>query len=178
MYTIDNAPAYVLRAYANYINDKEKLKQKPLPLKKWQQQEPQPQETPVTPSEGKTIAEFNKEKLIEIFVALLEHFEEDITNGIEDGTYELIDNIGNLATIKEAQQIIAWFKGYQPYVCITISDENAHPGVHASESIEVDVYDSYYDDNSTEAEPYEWTEEEWTEKLEAGEAKKELISVF
>lgn len=112
-----------------------------------------------------------KSRFLEIFAELLNNYEEDIESGIEDGTYEEEDNVESRAMIKEGNELLEYFKTYQPSIYGYIQGGNLQ-GISVSETMDAD----FFDQDNYDAAPREYlrTPKQWDKDIKKKTKAKEI----
>lgn len=125
-----------------------------------------------------TISETLRAKMIEITKDLLDKYEEDITTGLEDGTYKEADNVETLAYIEECKKVIAEFEQDRTAIYIYVSGGLVQ-GASATCKMSFDVFDNdNYEQADTEEQESMGTPDEWNEDIKERTAKNEIIGIF
>lgn len=123
-------------------------------------------------SAKRTIAEFRKESIVNIFEELIRSYEQDLKHAAGAGAYDDDELQAKQNFIAGAKTTMQAFKEYRPAVFILIEGGN-NQGAHVSESISIEVYD---DEKTAEENGY--TSEEWERMLTEGEDNRELRTTW
>jgi hypothetical protein len=116
-----------------------------------------------------------KNRFIEIYSTLLESYENDIENGIEEGIYKAEDNTETRAFIAEAKKVKEDFEKYSPSIYIYI-EGGLIQGVSATEDISINKFDK--DDWDLDEESQEMTPDQWEEMIQEKENNLEIKGVY